>query len=135
MSDIVDAIRRTKVTADILEKVVAALAAMESADRRDFTGRAVTTIRVLDEEGLLRQQPHLAAAIEFRLEALARLSHRPELKAWSLPGDIEGMIHVQRVVWKVVAAEPLREEGNRPAFDADSFFRRLTALSEAAGRG
>ncbi len=135
MSDIVGDIIRTKVTAEILEKVVIAFAAMEPADRRDFTGRAVTVIRVLDEEGLLGQHPRLAAAIEFRLEALARLSHRPELKAWSIPGDVEEMIYLQPLVWEAVAAEPLREESNRPAFDPDSFFRRLTALSKAAGRG
>lgn len=135
MSKIVDGIRRTKVTFNILEKVVAAIAAMEPADRRDTTGRTLAIIRVLNQEGLLGKKRHLAAAIDFRLEALARLSHRPELRAWSLPGDVTGIIHVQPVVWKAVAVEPLLEEGDRPAFNADSFFRRLTALSKAAGRG
>jgi hypothetical protein len=134
VSDIVDAICRTKVKAKTLQRAVAVLAELDVEDR-DFEGRVIAIIRALNEDGSDRSQPHLAAAIEFRLEAFARLSQRPELKAWSLPGDVEGMMHVQHVVWKAVAAEPLRVEGNRPAFDADSFFRRLTALSDAAGRG
>ncbi len=135
MNGIVNAIFQTAVTPELLEKAVAAVAKLESDDRKDLTGRAMAIIRMLDEEGLSGHELHLAAAIDFRLEALARLVHRPEMKAWSLPGDMEGMLHVQRIVWEAVAAEPLVEDGDRAAFDPDGFFKRLTALSEAAGHG
>jgi hypothetical protein len=133
LSKIIDQIGRTKVTADMLEKVVAAFAAMEPADRRDITARAVTIIRVLDEEGHL-SRPDLATAIEFRLEALALLSNRSELKVWALPGEVPGLLHVQRVVFEAAATEPLLQKKNRPAFDPDSFFKRLTGLSDALGQ-
>jgi len=49
----VDEIFRTKVPADVLEKVVAAFAAMDPVDRSNVTGRAIRVARVLHEEGLL----------------------------------------------------------------------------------
>jgi len=83
----------------------------------------------------LGKHRHLSAAIEFRLEALARLSDRPEMKAWSIPDNIDGVMHIQGVVLRAAAAEPLREEDNRPSFDPESFFRRLIRMSKEAGRG
>jgi hypothetical protein len=65
MSDFVEKIFRTKVTAQLLQKVLAALAAMDAADRRDFTGRAVVVARVLHEEGLLEKQPACPPRLSF----------------------------------------------------------------------
>ena len=87
MDNIVKAICDTKVDPKILGQVPEALAEMDQEDRRDFTVRSITVIRILDELSLLDTSPDLAAAIEFRLRAPARVSVRPELRAWSIPGD------------------------------------------------
>ena len=130
-----DAIFQTKVTPEILGRVLQAFGEMEPEDRKDMTGRALMVIRILDEEGLLDEEPHLAAAIEFRLEALARLAARPELKAWSIPGDVKGMVRLDPVVLEAAASEPLRDFNNRVAFDPESFFKRLMYISGEAGHG
>ncbi len=57
------------------------------------------------------------------------------MKAWSIPDNIDGVMHIQGVVLRAAAAEPLREEDNRPSFDPESFFRRLIRMSKEAGRG
>ena len=119
----------------MLGKVLTAFGTMKPGDWNDMTARVVTVIRLLDEEGLLDEEPHLAAAIQFRLEALARLAGRPELKAWSIPDDVAGMLHLNPVVLQATSSEPLKEENDRPVFDAESFFKRLLSISHEEGRG
>ena len=131
----VEDIFRTKVTPEILAKVLSAFDTMEPEGLKDMTARVVTVNRLLDEEGLLDEEPHLAAAIQFRLEALARLAGRPELKAWSIPDDVAGMLHLNPVVLEATSSEPLKEENDRPVFDAKSFFKRLLSISHEEGRG
>jgi hypothetical protein len=69
-------------------------------------------------------------AIQFRLEALAELSDHPKLLAWSMASDTEEMIFIRDEVLEAAAKEPLLEDGNRPAFDPESFFSRLLMLTE-----
>ncbi len=54
MNGIVNAIFQTAVTPELLEKAVAMLAELKPDDRKDLTGRAVTIVRMLDEEGMSR---------------------------------------------------------------------------------
>jgi hypothetical protein len=77
-----------------------------------MTGRALAIRQMLVDEGITwTRVAALMSAIEFRMEASARLSRRPEMQAW-LPGDEkEGYGDALRVA----AAEPLLEHDGRPA--------------------
>jgi hypothetical protein len=77
----------------------------------------------------------LATAIDFRLTALARLQRDAALRGWSMPGQEPGAISISGDALKVAADEPLIENAEKQAaFDAESFRRRLLAVTEPDGR-
>jgi hypothetical protein len=47
-----------------------------------------------------------------------------------MASDTEEMIFIREEVLEAAAKEPLLEDGNRPAFDPESFFSRLLMLTE-----
>jgi len=74
-----------------------------------------------------------AAAINFRFQALARISGRSEFKSWSLPNP-DGSAKIATSVLAAAATEPLIEIDGQLGFDADRFFKRLLAMTEGEGR-
>jgi hypothetical protein len=74
-------------------------------------------------------------AIDFRLQALARLRKDSVLRGWSIPGAEPGLRYIHADVLKAAAQEPIIEdEAKQAAFDAESFRRRVLANAEARGR-
>ena len=132
MNKIVERIWRTQVTTDDLRMGLEALNDLPQEDRRDLTARALCLFRVFDGEPDLASK---TAAVDWRFEALARLSHRPELRAWSIPPDHMGKMMISETVLEAAAAEPLISVDDRPAFDPECFFKRLLALSGTDGTG
>jgi hypothetical protein len=77
----------------------------------------------------------LGMAINFRLMALARLQRDADLYGWSMPGKEPGAVSISMDVLRVAARERLMENAERQAvFDAESFRRRLLAVTEPDGR-
>jgi hypothetical protein len=93
-------------------------------DRTDIAARVVCLIELFGEPGRNEVSARVAA-IDWRFQALARLSMRPEFKNWSLPVTF----------LEAAASEPLTELDGQPGFDADRFFKRLLAMTEEEGHG
>jgi hypothetical protein len=106
---------------------------MTPADRRDPVMRALCLVRLFGGSPNKDVTLHVTA-IEWRLQALARLAARPEFKAWSMPGDHDA-VEIAPDVLEVAAAEPLVEVDNEPGFEADAFFKRLLAITKGHGHG
>jgi hypothetical protein len=135
MSGIVRDIVNARVGPDDLEQALQAINKLPQKDRRDLTARSLCLIGVFSKDRAERDVGTLIAAIDWRFRAIAALATRPEFKAWSLPMDHVGAAKIDPLVLRAAAEEPLITDGNTPAFDPDSFFKRLLALSEEAGRG
>ena len=136
MSKLVEAIFNTIVTPDLLGEVVEMLADLEQDERNDLTGRSVAIIQLLNDKEEAQVQPHLVAAIDFRLNALAKLSGKQELRAWSIPGDVAGMIRIDPLVLQVAASQPLIAVNDHEVeFEAEAFFKCLLELTEEKGHG
>ena len=130
MSGIVEQILSAKVSATEMECALEAIGALPPEARKDIGARAVCLIRMLGENEVSAR----VAAIDWRFQALARLSTRPEFRNWSLP-DRSGATKITIAVLEVAANEPLIELEERPAFDADSFFKRLLGITKEEGHG
>ena len=135
MSNILDDVNRTKVSAELLGEVLKMHAALPPEDRGVFEVRAIRLFELLDSKNLNEDRGLLSMAIDFRLTALARLEHDAALRGWSLPGTEPGMISISFDVLKAVAEEPLIENAEQQAaFDLDSFRRRVLTNAETVGR-
>lgn len=132
------------VTAQDLKKAIVAVNALPPEDRKDLTARSVALLRVFlgpPGQGSLSEaaseesfaDSDRITAVQFRLEALARLSGHPKFRGWSMPSDKREMMFISDEVLEAAAKEPLLEDGNRPAFDPESFFSRLLILTEGDG--
>lgn len=81
---------RAKVSAADMERALAAVNALLPEDRTDIAARVVCLIELFGEPGRNEVSARVAA-IDWRFQALARLSVRPEFKNWSLAaGDSFG---------------------------------------------
>jgi hypothetical protein len=136
MMDFLDRVNRTKVSPALLCEVLQIYAAMPSEDRGVFEARAIRIFGLLKSKGVRTNRiAALATAIDFRLTALARLQRDAVLCGWSIPGQEPGALSVSVDALKVAADEPLIEhEEQQAAFDAESFRRRLLAVTEPEGR-
>src|SRR5258705_2530697 len=72
-----------KVSAADLKQAFDAIHALPPEDRTKFATRAVCLIKLFGEPGRYEVSARVAA-IDWRCHALARLSHRPEFKYWSV---------------------------------------------------
>jgi len=110
-------------------------AAMPAEDRGVFEARAIRLFKLLERKGLGDNRATLAMAIDFRLQALARLQKDSVLRGWSIPGAEPGLEYIHADVLKAAAQEPIIEdEAKQAAFDAESFRHRVLANAEARGR-
>jgi hypothetical protein len=133
MSGIVQRILDAKVSAPDMERAFEAVHALLPEDRTDIAARIVCLIELFGAPGRHEVSPRVAA-IDWRCQALARLSDRPELKNWSLPGLDDG-IQIAPTVLQAAATEPLIAIDGEPGFDADRFFKRLLTLTKEKGHG
>jgi hypothetical protein len=133
MSGVVDRILRAKVSAAEMERALEAINALPPEDRADIAARAICLIELFGEPGHKEVSGRIAA-IDWRFQALAQLSGRPEFKNWSLPG-CDGASSMPVTVLEAAATEPLVEIDGQPGFDPDSFFKRLLAITEEEGHG
>jgi hypothetical protein len=110
---------------DILQ-FVKELAKREAGDS-DFEGRAILLARFHSGN------PDKAIAIEFRMEALARLLGGTEPKAWTLPPLPDGAVPTSEPVFAAAAVQPLIEVGGRPGFERSAFFAKVLELASVGG--
>jgi hypothetical protein len=125
MSDIVHRICETK--------AFEAVHALPPDDRTDIAARVVCLIELFGEPSRHELSARVAA-IDWRCQALARLSGRPELKHWSLP-TLDGGARIAQTVLEAAATEPLIAIDGDPAFDGDGFFKRLLTLTKEESHG
>jgi hypothetical protein len=131
MSGIVRRILGAKVSAADLERALAAIDELPPEDRTDIAARVVCLIETFGEPGRHEVSARVAA-IDWRLQALARLAGRPEFR--NLPmADRSGKIAA--TVLQAAAIEPLIERDGEPAFNPESFLERLLAMTEEEGHG
>jgi hypothetical protein len=130
-----DEIARTPVTADDLGRALDAISKLRARDRYKLAARARCLTILFSEDEPERDVAAFGTAIEWRLVAFYRLTGRPELEPWSLPGKRRGTTSFAPAVLKAAAEATLIFHDERPAFDPDSFFKRLLAISECIGRG
>jgi hypothetical protein len=134
MPDIVQRILEAKVSAADLDRALGAVNEMEEPEDDDIwspkalASRIACLIELFGEPGRHEVSARVAA-IDWRLQAIARLATRPEFNDWSIAGIISWL------VLEAAATEPLIEIDGQPGFDADRFFQRLSAMREERRNG
>jgi hypothetical protein len=131
MSGIVQRILDAKVSAPDMERAFEAVHALSPEHRADIAARLVCLIELFSEPGR-REVSARVAAIDWRCQALAQLSERPEFKNWSLPG-LDGSTKIAPTVLEAAVTEPLIAVDGKPSFDADQFFNRLLTSTTEQG--
>jgi uncharacterized protein (DUF2267 family) len=111
------------------EEIVEAIqATLDSADSGECCIRSLTsTIR------LFPAAPHKARAVIFRLQALAIMMERNELKNWMHPGSAEFTPAGQRAVIAAVTYHPLSLVNDEISFEKESFLQRILESAESQG--
>lgn len=120
------------VTAELLGGALEAINEMAAEDRSDMTARLLRIIRYLDEQGV-DERASILTAIEFRLEALARLSLDGDLKGFRHPSSENGAEWIHEDVVRCAAEIPLRARRHRLFFDRDEFHNHLLEIATPAG--
>jgi hypothetical protein len=110
---------------DIL-RFVQELVKREAPSDRDFEARAILLARIY-------RDPDVAMAIEFRMEALARLMDGNNPKGWTLPPGQDGAVLTAEPVFAAAAMQPLIEVNGRPAFERAAFFNKVLELASVDG--
>jgi len=82
----------------------------------------------------LEARSDLLMAIQFRLEALARLQDQPSYRAWPMNSTTPGMQYVHADIVAAAANAPLLMTGRVASFEPQSFFKLVLESSEARGR-
>jgi hypothetical protein len=133
MGDLLERILTARVSAVDMARALVAINALPPKDRSDRMARVVCLIELFGKLGHYEVSPRIAA-IDWRFHALGRLAGRPELKNGWLR-DSDGVVRIAMPVLVAAAVEPLIECKNGLAFEADSFFKRLLAISKDQGHG
>nr|WP_313428031.1 hypothetical protein [Brevundimonas diminuta] len=134
MTSLIKRAMTTPISADLLTAALDAFAEMPTEDRQSYEARAFRVFQLLEERDENGDRALSAFVIQLRLEALARLHDDRGLRAWTLPGEEEGMDYIHADVVEAAAVEPLKAIDDRTTgFDAESF--RARVLASAAVRG
>ena len=134
--EVVDKAMNTPLDPAMLKRALIEFSNMETEDRKDFTARAVTMIRILDQEENIEtgERAWMAMAVEWRLEALARLQSTPQFRRYSTGQDEEGADWIRADMIELAATEPLiRIDDYSVTFDAETFFQKLLASDAPEG--
>jgi hypothetical protein len=137
MASFLDDINRTKVTPELLIEIVQMHADMPADDRGVPEVRTLRIFELLKRKGLrARKIAGLAAAIDYRLSAVARLERVAALRGWTMPRPEAGAISISTAVLEAAAKEPLIQDAEgQAAFEVDRFRRRLLRAADPEGRG
>jgi len=136
MSDYLKRVSRTKITPALLLDVIRMHSEMPVEDRPVLEARMVRIFQLLDEKGVKgNQRADMSIAIQFRLEALARLIQTDATRGWTMPGKEEvGATSIDTDLLTAAALERLIEgPDGQAAFDPDSFQKRVLHISEVRG--
>lgn len=106
-----------------------AMAAQQDPAGRSYEARTMWLVQ------RYRGHSEKACAIEFRMQALARVFERGQIEGWTLPGDATHGIPTHHAALAAAAAEPLILVDGRPAFDRRSFLDRVLQLADPNGFG
>lgn len=82
-----------------------------------------------------RKRPEEAAALIFRMQALAKLIEDEPLPGWTFPKAPDGSITTDQEVFKAAAMEPLIEREGHLVFDRESFTRRVLKIADLNTEG
>ena len=74
-----------------------------------------------------------AAAVYFRIQALARLLVEEGIPGWTLPVQPEGAIPSEDAVFEAAATEPLVQLGGDIVFDRTSFMNKVLEFTTPLG--
>ncbi len=120
-------------TPELLAGAMEAIADMPDLDRRDMTARMLRVIRFLDEAEVGDARQDLGLAINFRLEALARLTAEGGLRGFRYAGVEKGSDWLHADVVRAATEVPLHERDDGAVFDAAEFHDRLLAIAQTLG--
>lgn len=136
MPSILTRVNRTKVAAELLFDVIQMHSEMPAEDRPVLEARMVRMFQLLSEKGLKgRRHADVSIAIQFRLEALARLIREDATRGWTMPGKETGATSIDINLLTVAAQEPLVEgPDGHAAFNPDGFQKRILRITEAKGQ-
>ncbi len=129
-------VNRTKVVPELLLDVIKAHSEVPAEDRPVLEARIFRISQLLSGRGLKgRRHNDVLLAIQFRLEALARLIEADATRGWTMPGLESGVTSIDIDLLTAAAQEPLIEgPDGHAAFDADSFQKRVLKISETNGQ-
>jgi len=120
----------------LLAAAVEAIAKLPERDRNNPASRAVALLHMMDVQQVpSASRGDLLMAIQFRLEALARLQDQPSYRAWSIKNGSSGRYYVHADLVAAAAGAPLLMTGLVARFEPQSFFKRVIEIAEAGGRG
>ena len=125
-AEFVDSLNTVKLKEE--EIIVAIGAALDSAHSGECYMRSMMTAIEL-----FPTAPHKARAIIFRLQALAVMMERNELKSWRQPGGATFTEAAQRAVIAAVTCHPLSLVDGEIAFEKESFLQRILEAAESHG--
>ncbi|MCC7548764.1 MAG: hypothetical protein IT532_13440 [Burkholderiales bacterium] len=117
------------VTREDLIEFAQAMAAQPDPAARAYEARTIWLVQ------RHRGQPDKACALEFRMQALARVFEDGRIEGWTLPGDADRGIPTHHAVLAAAAMEPLVLIDGRPGFERHSFMARVLQFAPALGSG
>ena len=90
---------------------------------RDFTGHAITAIRIFDPD------EDKAFSITFRMRALARLV-KEGIPGWIGPEQPNGAVMTNAAIFVAAGVEPLLERNGELVFNREAFLRRVFQIAK-----
>ena len=123
---------------ELLGAAIEAMARLPARDRTNTASRVVALLRMMDALNVpsaLEARSALLMAIQFRMEALARLRDHPSYRAWSIKSGTPESHYIHGDLIEAAARAPLDITGRVASFEPKSFFDLVLAISEARGRG
>jgi hypothetical protein len=129
-------VNHTKVAPELLLDVIKVHSEMAAEDRPVLEARMFRIFQLLSEKGFKgNRHADLSIAIQFRLEALAKLVKADATRGWTMPGKEAGATSIDIDLLTAAAQEPLIEgPDGHAAFDSDGFQKRVLRIAEAQGR-
>jgi len=120
----------------LLAAAVETIARLPERDRNNTASRAVALLRMMDKHQVpSASRSDLLMAIQFRLEALARLQDEPSYRVWSIKNGTSERYYVHADLVAAASGAPLLMTGLVARFEPQSFFKRVLEIAEARGPG
>lgn len=107
----------------------------EEAELIHLEGKPAASAGFASMTKLYRGDLEKAAAVYFRMQALARLLVEDGIPGWTLPAMQDGSIPTEDAVFAAAAVEPLVEIDGDIAFQREPFLDKVLELAESLGTG